>query len=192
MKLYYPHKPYHITQAWGNLNTAYSAQFGDPNFKRHNGIDSVTNRFDFQGKLITEFWVVCPVDGFRVISVRYAPDGGGNELWLESKDLIQIGGKLCKAQIILCHGKRVLVQAGYEPELGELLMISDSTGFSTGLHLHMGLYRVNERGRKIDTNEATGTTDPSLFFTKEYAIDKATLATLIKSGMRNLAYLLGN
>ena len=191
MKLYYPHKPYHVSQAWGNPNPAYANQFDDPNFKRHNGIDSVTNRFDYQGKLITEFGVFCPMEGLRVVLVRYVEQGGGNELWLETKDEYQIGDKKCRASFILCHAKKVLVKAGDEPKLGELLMISDTTGFSTGLHVHFGMYRIDSRGRKIDTNEATGSYDPAIFFTKEYAVDKADTATHIKSGLRYLAYFLG-
>ncbi len=73
-------------------------------------------------------------------------------------------------------------------------MIADNTGFSTGLHTHMGLYRVdymNASIHKLDQNDAEGSFDPSLFFTGEYAIDKATLPTLISNGLSYYKYVLG-
>jgi hypothetical protein len=81
-----------------------------------------------------------------------------------------------------------------KPALGELLMIADNTGFSTGIHTHMGLYRVGFDGTRVtnyDVNEANGSFDPERFFSWEYAIDKATLATLIRSNLRYYRYLLG-
>jgi murein DD-endopeptidase MepM/ murein hydrolase activator NlpD len=91
---------------------------------------------------------------------------------------------------LLCHAKKILVKVGDEPALGELLMIADNTGFSTGLHTHMGLYRLNDKHQKLDSNEATGSSDPAIYFTGEYAADVATTATLVKSGMRYFKYLL--
>ena len=83
---------------------------------------------------------------------------------------------------------------GYEPKVGELIMIADSTGFSTGPHTHMGLYRVDFNGKKmewLDTNEANGSFAPNLFFTLRYAVDVADLGTHIKSGMRLIKYYSG-
>src|SRR3569623_1270180 len=90
----------------------------------------------------------------------------------------------CYVRIWLCHAEKVLVSAGYEPALGELLMIADNTGFSTGPHTHLGMYRLNDNMQKLDTNKATGSFDPELFFTGQYAIDQASLGTLIKSNWR--------
>jgi murein DD-endopeptidase MepM/ murein hydrolase activator NlpD len=97
----------------------------------------------------------------------------------------------CYAAIVLCHGKKILVPEGYKPKLGELLMIADNTSFSTGLHTHFGVYRVDGSGNKLDQNEATGSFDPSLFFTNEYAVDLAALPTLIISNLRYYKYRLG-
>jgi hypothetical protein len=87
-----------------------------------------------------------------------------------------------------------LVPEGYKPALGELIMIADNTGFSTGIHTHLGLYRVNHIQRmiqKLDTNDAEGSSDPSLFFTDRYAVNEAELGTLIKSNLRYYGYRLG-
>jgi murein DD-endopeptidase MepM/ murein hydrolase activator NlpD len=190
LKINYPLKPYIITQHWGNLNPAYAAQFNDPNFKRHNGTDSFTGKYGWDGKVQTEYPVYCPVDGFIVESVSFEANGGGNQISLISKQKIQVFEQLCFVRLFLCHAKRILVHPGDEVKLGQLLMIADSTGFSTGLHTHLGMYRLNDNKQKIDTNEATGSFDPELFFTGKYAIDLADLPTLINNNLRYYQYLL--
>lgn len=190
LKLYYPHKPYYISQNWGTINPQYSEHFNNPAFKRHNGIDSVTGKFNWDGSVNTEFPIYCPVENFKVESVTFEPKGGGNQLSLVSKEKVQMFDQQCYARLFLCHAKKILVNVGDEPKLGELLMIGDSTGFSTGLHLHMGLYRLNNQGGKLDVNEATGSFDPWLFFTKQFAVDQASLWTLMKGNLRYYQYLL--
>ena len=194
LKIFYPFKPFLITQRWGNQNSAYSTQFNDPDFKLHNGVDANPGVQEWNGKLRTEYPVYCPVEGFTVKKVDYAPQGGGNELWLISDQPLQMFDKKLYAYIPLCHAKKILVKAGDQPKLGQLLMIGDNTGFSTGLHTHMGLYRVGYNGydiTKVDVNSAEGSFDPSLFFTKEYAIDKAVLSTFVSNGLLYWRYLTG-
>ncbi len=196
LKIYYPFKPFNITQHWGNPNPAYATQFNDPTFKLHNGVDAVTAFPNPDGsyKRGSKWEVYAPVENFRVLQVDYAPQGGGNEIWLISKGKYQMFEKECYALIVLCHADKILVKAGDEPKLGELLMISDNTGFSTGEHTHMGLYRVDYNGTwftKLDTNEATGSFSPELFFTQTYAIDQATSSTTLANGFRYYRYKLG-
>ncbi len=190
LQIYYPFKPFVITQNWGNPNSAYAAHFGDPTFKLHNGIDAKAGYYDWQGKLKTDYPVYCPVEGFKVVRVDYQPNGGGNEIWLRSKEKVKMFELECYCYMILCHAKKILVPEGYEPALGELLMIADNTGFSTGLHTHLGIYRMGENWERLDTNEATGSFNPALFFTEEYAVDKASAGVLITSGLRYLSYIL--
>jgi hypothetical protein len=188
LRIYWPIKPFVITQRWGNPTDAYSTQFGDPSFKRHNGIDANVGRsgpISYQ----TQFPIYCPVEGFRVESVSYEKNGGGNQVSLVSLDPILVGDMLCYARIWLCHGKKVLVKENYRPKLGELLMIGNNTGFSTGPHPH-GLYRVDGYGDKIDRNDATGSIDPAPYFAKEYAVDKASVSLLIANGLRLAKYYL--
>lgn len=185
MRLYYPFKPFHITQAWGVLNPAYSQQFDDPSFKRHNGVDANL------GKVAKEWPVYCPVESFRVSEVAFYPQGGGNQIGLTSKEKIQVGDKLCYVSILMCHAKKILVKVGDEPEVGELLMIANNTGFSTGPHTHIGMYRLNDKFQKIDKNEATGSYDPGLCWTGIHAVDVASAGTLFISGLRYYKYLIG-
>lgn len=189
LKIWYPFKPYFISQAWNNPNPAYQA--AGFSFKNHNGIDAVQAS---PGVPLSEWPVYCPVEGFTVKSVDFAPQGGGNELWLVSDTPLVIGDKTCYAYMPLCHAKKVLVKAGCKPKLGQLLMIADNTGFSTGAHTHMGLYRVNYDGKSItylDQNDAAGSYNPADFFTHEYAIDQSTLATDFANNLLYYRYMLG-
>lgn len=195
LSISWPFKPFVISQHWGNPNPAYANQFNDPSFKLHNGVDATTSVANPDGSYAkpTTWPVYCPVEGFKVLSVDYAPQGGGNEIWLISKSKYHIGDKECYALLVLCHADKILVQAGYEPALGELIMEADNTGFSTGRHTHMGLYRVDYNGTwytKLDTNEATGSYNPELLFNGQYAVDQATYPTLLKSVFRHAQYKL--
>lgn len=194
LRIFYPFKPYSVTQKWGNANSAYAHQFNDPNFKLHNGVDANIGAKNWDGSIVSEYPVYCPVEGFTVMRIDFSPQGGGNEMWLISNNPIQMFERTVYALIPLCHAKKILVPAGYKPALGELLMIADNTGFSTGVHTHMGLYRVDYNGHsftKLDANDAEGSFDPSLFFTNEFAIDKATLKILIANGLKYYQYLIG-
>lgn len=190
-KLYFPFKPYLITQHWGNPNPTYRA--AGMHFDLHNGVDAVTGKYDWEGKIITEFLVWCPVGNFVVSKIAYYPDGGGNQIELTSKTAVIVGGVECYLRLIMCHAKKILVSEGYEPKLGELLMIADNTGFSTGLHTHLGVYRFhkNAYGNEffdIDKNDANGSYSPELLYTGMYSVDLALPATLVLSGLRYLKY----
>lgn len=185
LKISYPFKPFSITQHWGTFNEAYAKEFNDPTWTRHNGIDAKPYFTD------VTFPLYCPVEGFVVESVSYEPHGGGNQISLVSKTKVKMFETECYARIWFCHAKKVLVKVGYEPALGELLMIANNTGFSTGPHTHMGLYRLDDKKRKLDTNAATGSFDPALFFTGKFAEEQSTVATRITSGMRYWRYLVG-
>lgn len=193
LEINYPFKPYIITQHWGNPNPAYSNQFNDTNFKLHNGVDANVGRtgsIEYQ----TQFPVYCPVEGFTVMQVDFAPKGGGNELWLISDESLEMFEKTVHALIPLCHAKKIFVKAGDKPKVGELLMMANNTGFSTGPHTHMGLYRVDYNGHsftKLDTNQAEGSFSPELFFNGKYAVDVADVSTLVKNGLTLFRYYSG-
>lgn len=186
LQFYAPIKPMVVTQPWGNPNRSYK-QFG---FSQHNGTDinvGRTGSIDYQ----TKFQVYCPSDGFTVHLVRNYPQGGGNEMWLISDEKLQIGDKECYAYMVFAHADKILVPVGYKPKLGELIMVANNTGFSTGPHTHWGLYRVDYDGKQVrylDQNEANGSYDPAQFLQGGYAIDQATLPTLINSNWRYFNY----
>lgn len=187
LSLHYPFKKFLTTQSWGNPNPAY-AQFG---FKLHNGIDAVaqTNQNDPDH---TTWPLYCPAEGMVVQSTHYYPNGGGNMLLLISKNKVQMFERECYVWMVFMHCKKILVPVGYEPKVGELVAIANNTGFSTGPHTHFGIYRVDYDGKdvtKLDTNDAEGSFDPSLFWSGAYAVDQATFGTLVKSTLRYYNYL---
>lgn len=190
LRIFKPFRPFIVTQHWGNPNPKYADHFNDSSFKRHNGLDATPTK-DVYG---SKYPVYCPVEGFTVHRVRYAPQGGGHEIWLVSKEKLTIGDKVCNAYIVLCHADRILVEPGYKPALGELIMMGDNTGFSTGLHTHIGLYRVDYDGKKItylDQNDATNSYDPQLHLSPQFAVDLADFSTLVRSGLRLMKYYVG-
>lgn len=182
LKIHYPFKPFNITQHWGNNNPMYRQHGWD--FDLHNGVDANIG-------YIENYPVYCPVEGFKVHLVRYMPQGGGNEIWLMSKKPLKIFDKTCYVYLVFCHAEKILVKEGDELEVGDLMMIADNTGFSTGLHTHIGMYRIEYDGtniKYIDHNHANGSFSPELFFTGKYAVDVCSPLTLWKSVLRYAKY----
>lgn len=192
LKISYPFKFLTISQKWNNPDPAAYQQFG---FKNHNGLDLISGYANQNGVYAPKTWpVYCPVENFTVHMKRYSPQGGGNEFWMLSNTKLQLGDKECYAYLGFAHAEKVFVEVGDQPALGEMLSIQDSTGFSTGSHLHLGLYRVDWDGKNmtfLDQNDANGSYDPTLFWTGIYAVDQADLATLIKSNLRYYKYKAG-
>ena len=172
------------TQGWGVENDAYE-QFG---FTRHNGLDICTLETPSYGLKPP---IYAPTAGLKVIRVQYKPKGGGQELWMITKEPQWVQGALVYVLHVFFHNDKVLVPVGYEPALGELVCVGDNTGFSTGPHLHWGTYRTDSLGTKIDVNEANGSFDPRPFLSEKHAIDQATLPTLIRSNLRYYKYKVG-
>lgn len=186
MKLHRPFRPWFITQKWGVPNLAYE-QFG---FKEHNGLDAACISVNPYKQAKT--WpVYCPAEGLRVYATRYSPNGGGFETVLSSKEEIDLPTGRGYLHLYFMHNEKNFLTAGYEPALGELIAIGDNTGFSTGPHSHIGAYRMDKNGRKLDSNKANGSFNPEPLFTEQYAVDLADLPTLLKSNLRYYKYVVG-
>lgn len=191
LEIDYPFKPFIITQPWGNPNPNYAEHFNKPDWKLHNGTDANVGRkgtIEYQ----TRFLVYSPVVRFTVFSIENRPTGGGNEIWLISDEPLQMFERKCHALIGMFHLHKVLVPVGHKPVAGELIAIGNNTGYSTGPHTHIGLYRVDYNGSSLtylDKNSAEKSFNPELFFTKKYAIDKASLSTLTSNAFRYFNYL---
>lgn len=188
LQLHKPFRPFHVTQVWGTPNPFY-AQFG---FTRHNGTD--INVFGATGEYGKKWPVYNMSEGFTVQEIRSMPQGGGNEIWLLSDEKLLINGKECFAYIVMAHADKILVPVGHKPKIGELIMIANNTGMSTGPHTHLGLYRCDWDGKKFDffdKNDANGSSDALLFMSKEFAVDKADLSTLMTNAFRLAKYYTG-
>lgn len=185
LKIYDPFEPFLITQKWGVPNPMYREAGFD--FDRHNGIDCRPST------TLKTFPIYCPLENSFVYKVKYSPKGGGHEIWLLTETPVEMfERKDCHALIVLFHNDKVLVPEGYKPKLGELIAVGDNSGFSTGPHSHLGLYRVlyNRSLTYIDDNDANRSFDPGLFRTKNSAVDQASLTTLIRSNWRYYQYIL--
>lgn len=190
LKIHKPFKWWYVTQKWGVRNTAYD-QFG---FKLHNGLDVISGYNDANTAYNPKKWPVYNgLEGFTVHQVRLNPNGGGNDIWFISDELLQIGERVCHAYFGFAHADTIFAKAGDKLEIGDMFMIADNTGFSTGPHVHISFYRVDWDGKImtfLDKNDAHNSFDPEPFLTSEYAVDKASLATLIKNNLRYYQWLL--
>src|SRR3954470_24190148 len=113
LQIFYPFKPFGITQHWGNPNAVYATQFNNPNFKRHNGVDAAA-WYPTDYALSLRYPVDFPVEGFVVDEVQDRAEGGGNEMWFVSKEPLQIGDKQAYAYMVMCHAEKIFVKPGDE------------------------------------------------------------------------------
>lgn len=180
LELWFPAKPYNISQAWGIYNPSY-VQFG---FSRHNGVDFLVG---------ADRLVHCPVAA-KVEDVGFSASKG-NYVRLVSTEKHEVLGKECYVGLIFMHGEKNLVKKGQVLKVGEPLMIPDNTGFSTGPHTHMTAYRLskpkNLPENRLDTNKETNYTfDPQLFWNGYYAQDVDKVMTVLRQTVALLSGIL--
>jgi murein DD-endopeptidase MepM/ murein hydrolase activator NlpD len=137
MKLYRPIKTLMIAQRWGVNGKWY--QDNGINIKGHNGYDLMCYRGepvyhsgDFKG------WVKTEVDNRGGIGVRVI-----------SKEK---QGDLGYVTLIYWHFQKVAVHDKQEVVPGQLIGYGDSTGFSTGDHVHFALKQCTKTGNSLNTN----------------------------------------
>lgn len=173
LELYYPAKPFYVTQDWGVYNTAYT-QFG---FDHHNGVD-----FELEPDSLLH-----APQRLLVTEVGYVPNGAGNFVRFILTDKWEVLGTECWVGGIVMHMKEQQVKVGQICEIGEVLGIADNTGFSTGPHTHLSLYRLknnlirpeNTVDNILDTDSHYGHTfNPALFFNGKYAVDNLPASDL--------------
>jgi len=179
-ELWFPVKPWVITQAWGIYNPAY-LQFG---FTKHNGIDVL------EGKDRT---VYCPIKNLYIYDTGYGESTGYRVKGYALDPYTFPDGVEALVDVIVMHGEKTLCKVGDILQVGDKMMISDHTGFSTGPHVHFMTRRLHPLNYQIlDKNEANDTFDPKPYFNGFYAKDATfvmnTYATLIKvlASMRDL------
>lgn len=138
---------FRLTQGWGENPDVYQ-RFG---YKGHNGTD---------WGLPTGTEVIAPHGG-KVIEVANDQAGYGNYIKIEND----------KEGSILAHLKEFKVKLNDTVTEGQLVAISNNTGFSTGPHLHWGFYlkprdRNNGYGGTIDSIPLikSSTTDYELLY----------------------------
>lgn len=185
-KLYFPAKPFRLTQAWGILNPIYQ-QFG---FTRHNGVDFA---------LGADSKLYAPAPG-TVVRVGYQPTGAGHFLSIMTPAYTWADTSPKHVLIDLMHCKAILVKEGDKVEVGTPLAIANNTGFSTGPHTHIQVRRASHwNGQSgaglgwdvFDSNEANNSLDPARFWQKVHAQDYLTLIGHYHALIAALKALLG-
>lgn len=157
IELYYPTKPFIVTQGFGIKNDAYK-RFG---FTHHNGVDFIADK---------DKTVKAMCDGV-VTRTGYQPNGAGIFLYYQT-DLVEIEGEECYLELIYMHAKELLVKVGDKVKLGQDLIITGNTGFSTGEHTHISAKRIGKGGEILDKDTATNETyNFTKLFNGEYADD---------------------
>lgn len=151
MNLFYPIKPGNINQPFGNPNPIYTSQ----GLKGHNGIDFAARHGQS---------VYAAHDGTCYPGID---DHGGNGVTLTHLE---------GWQTIYWHliQDDAVVHTGQKVKAGDLLGYADSTGVSTGDHLHFGLALVGTP----NNNGYHGYSDPTPYFNGKFAEDISVLPPL--------------
>lgn len=175
-ELFYPAKPYIVTQPWGVYRPEIYSQFG---FTMHNGVDI---RIGSDNTLRAEF----PCE---TINTGWQPSGAGLYMTVLSNDEYDFDdGVRCRVMVDYMHLKEIKKYPGrdYRSGVGDILAIPNNTGFSTGPHTHAQYRRVHKTPQgivNVDTNDANNSFDPEPFRDGQYAVDyrNTQIANLQKS-----------
>jgi murein DD-endopeptidase MepM/ murein hydrolase activator NlpD len=175
LSLLYPVKPFHCTQGFGG-NADFYKVLG---IKGHNGLDIVT----YHGHPI----YACH-DGLA----EYSVDGKeGHGVVITTNEPFEYKGKEVYFKSIYWHMCNPVKEPKFKSPImgntrqvkaGELIGYADSTGFSTGDHLHFGLKPITKKGANIEQNNGYyGAIDPMPYMTgKFYAQDKDLVISLLQ------------
>lgn len=163
LSLYYPAKPYKVTQAFGILNPSYN-QFG---FSKHNGVDFTID---------TDGIVNAMCDGI-VYDVGYN-SGAGNYVRYKTTVPVEAEGRTGYVAFMYMHAKSHLVKIGDKVLAGDELIVADNTGFSTGPHTHISAYFIDNKTNAKLVGDPT--TDHCFDFAKYY---NGKYASDIKEGL---------
>lgn len=162
-----------VSYSNGTCPIGYTKLYPKLNLKGHNGYDLVAYRGepvyhagDFSG------WVKTEVDQNGGIGVRVV------------SDTPQLGQNC--ATLIYWHLLRVMVYDGQKVQPGAVLGLADSTGLSSGDHVHFALKESTDKGVSLNTgNGYFGCIDPTPYFENKFVVDVMRIQELrVKLGSR--------
>lgn len=194
LRLYYPCRPFKVNQCWGD-NLPCVRDFGLPsqiivsgsdNFTCPSGYDKLYPHFKMAGHNGTDLqageqYVYAACDGVVVEKQTVPARGLGlGILTNEQYDFGRFGTHFIR--IRYWHLKSFAKEVGDIIKTGDLIGITDSTGYSSGNHLHFeGLLQDKDAGGHPYTpnvpNTIAGTINLEPYFTGIYA---DTVQTLIQ------------
>lgn len=172
LELYLPVKPRHVNQIFGVDPVTY-AKYG---LKGHNGIDLQA----YHGQP-----VYAAHDG---VCYPEVDNSGGNGVVIRTNQAYDYEGGLAYFKTIYWHLVKAdaVVKTGQQVKAGDLIGYADSTGFSTGDHLHFGLkpqawYEDNWSWQNVDQdNGYLGAIDPTPYLNGFFAEDIKLVVTVEK------------
>ncbi len=155
-KLYYPIKPFDITQDFGTGGHYY--QSNGINIKGHNGIDIRA----FHGQP-----VYASHDGVAYYEVD---NKGGHGVVINGDGFKTVNWHFCDP-IKEPHLKSPITRPT-KVKAGDLIGFADNTGLSTGNHLHWAFKYIDKRGNTINNeNGYYGAVDQTPYYNGLYAED---------------------
>jgi murein DD-endopeptidase MepM/ murein hydrolase activator NlpD len=157
-----------INGQWANVRPRVSQFFGETlqDYSRyglpsHNGEDLIT---------LYDDPILAMHDG---IVLRDEPSvSGGNWIWLWGEGFITV----------YMHNHLLRVKKGEVVKAGEAIALSDTTGNSTGNHVHIGLYKADAKGNIVRDNPWEGAMP---IFNNPNIILKDTIMTLTREEIVN-------
>lgn len=165
LELYYPVKPARVNQAFGAANPMY----------KENGIDIIGhNGIDFAASHGQPVYAAHAGTCYPEID-----DKGGNGVVIRTNKSFDYQGRAVYFKTIYWHliDAYAVVKWGQYVDIGQLIGYADSTGLSTGDHLHFGLkpQEYNETNfswlNPAQNNGYLGAIDPTPYFGKFYSQD---------------------
>lgn len=166
LELFYPAKPYNVTQAFGIKNGTYKEN--GLKFTHHNGIDF---------RVDTDGIVRAMCDG-----VVYEV-GENDKAGKYARYKTFVDGAPGAVAFMYMHGHEILVEKGQEVKVGDPIMVADNTGLSTGPHTHISAYYVNSNNIKlpIGSESTDWCLDFSRYYNGYYADDAQSVFHIIRS-----------
>ena len=176
-ELYLPLKPQVITQGFGSTANLQYYKDSGVSITKHNGIDYLAQR----GQPV----YACH-DGTCYPGVDSKE---GNGVVIRTDEDFEYEGNPTRFKTIYWHLVKsdAVVKTGQKVKAGDLIGYADSTGLSTGNHLHFGLkpQRWNENDwiwYNVDQdNGIMGAIDPNQYFNKYYAEDAKNVEGVLRS-----------
>lgn len=175
LSLYYPLKPHYVTQKFGE--TAFLSYYKENGvtFSGHNGMDLVCHHGDP---------IRATHDGLAYYQVDQKQ---GHGVVIITEDKYDYGAGMFNFKTIYWHLVDPVKEPKYKSPIqghdgmrvkaGDIIGYTDSTGLSTGDHLHFGCKPVMKGepnkawGNVLQNNGYQGAIDPEPFFNGKYAED---------------------
>ena len=198
LRLYYPVKPFHLNQRFGD-NIPCVRDFGLPTQDIVDGPDNNTCLPGYE-KLYAKFGmsghngddlrageqnVYAACDGVVVEKQTVPARGLGLGILTNEPVALSTHG-MHFAKVRYWHLKTMYVEVGQKVKAGNLLGVTDNTGYSSGNHLHFEVQPMDKDAgghpyialQNSGTSVIAGAIDPTPFFVGMYAADVPRAITL--------------